>query len=213
MTTEPTEALAVGQTAESSVPSAAAADFLIVGIGASAGGLEALEQFFAHLPKERCGLAFVVIQHLSPTHKSIMDALLQKQTTMPVREIQDGMVLTPNCVYLNPPNKQVLMFQRTLQLVDLKADHRIPLPIDQFFRSLADDQADRAIGIVLSGTGSDGTLGLKAIKGAGGLTMVQDPADAQYDGMPHSAIETGLADYVLPAAALPAALTSPVSSP
>ncbi len=206
MANEPTEAPAVVQTAESSVPPAAAADFFIVGIGASAGGLEALEQFFAHLPKEPCGLAFVVIQHLSPTHKSIMDALLQKQTTMPVREIQDGMVLTPNCVYLNPPNKQVLMFQRTLQLVDLKADHRVPLPIDQFFRSLADDQADRAIGIVLSGTGSDGTLGLKAIKGAGGLIMVQDPADAQYDGMPHSAIETGMADYVLPAAALPAAL-------
>ncbi|GAK58733.1 conserved hypothetical CheR like methyltransferase protein [Candidatus Vecturithrix granuli] len=179
--------------------------FPIVGIGASAGGLEALEQFFTNMPGDS-HIAFVIIQHLSPKHKSIMGELLQKRTTMQVFEVQDGMTIAPDCIYLNPPDKQVIIIDNTLQLLESVKTQGIHLPIDTFFRSLSEDQGEKAICIVLSGTGSDGTQGLKAIKGAGGMTMVQDEHQAKYDGMPRSAIDSGQVDYVLPVENMPAEL-------
>jgi two-component system CheB/CheR fusion protein len=170
---------------------------IIVGIGASAGGQEAFEKFFAHLPGDS-GLAFVIVQHLDPTHKSILVELLQRYTPLQVWQVQDGMRVEPNCVYVIPPNRNLAVLQGRLHLLEREASRGLHLPIDSFFRSLAQDQGHKAVGIILSGTGSDGTLGLTAIKGEGGLTMVQDPASAGYDGMPRSAIATSLVDYILP---------------
>ncbi len=171
--------------------------FPIVGIGASAGGLDALEQFFTHLPATP-GMAFVVVQHLDPTHKSILADLVQRQTRMEVFEVEDGVKVQPNCVYIIPPDKDMGMMHASLHLTHPTARRGLRLPIDFLFRSLAHDQHERAIGIVLSGTGSDGTLGLKAVKEEGGMVMVQDPETAKYDGMPRRAIATGLVDVVLP---------------
>lgn len=185
---------------------------IIVGIGASAGGQEAFEKFFAHLPGDS-GLAFVVVQHLDPTHKSILVELLQRYTPLQVRQVQDGMRVEPNCVYVIPPNRTLAMLHGRLYLLEREASRGLHLPIDSFFRSLAQDQGDKAVGIILSGTGSDGTLGLTAIKGEGGLTMVQDPASAGYDGMPRSAIATGLVDYVLPPEQLPGQLLAYLKQP
>lgn len=170
---------------------------LVVGIGASAGGLEALENFFANVPPES-NMAFIVIQHLDPHHKSLMDSLLKKFTTMNISGIQDGMQIELNCIYLNPPDKNVLLRNGVFHLS--KQDRRagMNLPIDYFLRSLAQDQGNHAVCVILSGTGSDGTLGLKAIKETGGMTMAQEEEQAQYAGMPRSAIETGLVDVVLP---------------
>lgn len=172
--------------------------FPIVGIGASAGGLDALEQFFTHLPAEP-GMAFVVVQHLDPTHKSILADLVQGHTRMQVFEVEDGVKVKPNCVYIIPPDRDMGMLHATLQLMQPTARRGLRLPIDFFFRSFSQDQRERAIGVVLSGTGSDGTLGLKAVKEEGGMVMVQDPETAKYNGMPKSAIATGLVDFVLPA--------------
>ena len=177
-----------------------AAPFPIVGIGASAGGLEALQQFFTHMPAEG-DMAFVIVQHLDPTHKSIMSDLLQKYTPMPVAQVEDGMHVQLNHIYLIPPNTTLTLQESTLRLAPPEAPRGYRVPIDLFLRSLAHDQKDNAIGIILSGTGSDGTLGLKLIKEQGGMTMVQ--SDAKYMGMPHNALETGLVDYVLSAAEMP----------
>jgi len=166
----------------------------IVGMGASAGGLEALETFFAHAPPDT-GMAFVIVQHLSPTYKSAMDDLLRKRTSMKVMVTEDGMKVEPGNVYLNPPDREVAIFNGVLHLVDPVSTRGLRLPIDYFFRSLAEDQGERAICIILSGTGTDGTAGLRAVKGVGGLIMVQDQKQAKYDGMPGSAIDTGLVDY------------------
>jgi len=174
-----------------------AAGFPIVGIGASAGGLETLNDFFSVMPPD-CNMAFVVIQHLSPQHTSIMASLMDKHTKMSVREIKDAMKLEPNHVYLNPPGKNVAIFNRRLHLLEPVKNGVINMPIDFFFRSLSEDQGEKAIGIILSGTASDGTLGIKAIKGEGGMAMVQAPDTAKYDGMPRSAIETGVVDFILP---------------
>jgi two-component system CheB/CheR fusion protein len=176
--------------------------FPIVGIGASAGGLEALEIFFSHVPAD-CAMAFVVIQHLDPTHKSIMGALLNKYTKMEIAEITDGMVIKQNNVYLAPPDHNIAIIDRALHHVTPEKNHGVHLPIDFFFRSLAEDQGEQAIGVVLSGTGSDGTLGIEAIKGAGGLVMAQLEAQAKYSGMPKSAIDTGLVDFVMPVEEMP----------
>ncbi|MDQ7786166.1 MAG: chemotaxis protein CheB [Thermodesulfovibrionales bacterium] len=186
--------------------------FPVVGIGASAGGLEALEKFFTHMPPD-AGIAFVIIQHLDPKHKSIMDELLKRHTTMRVLQVADGLKLEPNSVYLNPPDKDVSIFNGHFQLTDPVEAHRIRLPINNLFRSLAEDQGENAICIILSGSGSDGTLGLKEIKGSGGMVMVQDPEQAQYDSMVRSAIETGLADYVLPAEKMPKELIGYIKQP
>ncbi len=186
--------------------------FPIVGIGASAGGLEALEGFFSNMP-DNSNLAVVVIQHLAPKYKSIMATLLNKYTTMKILEINDGMRALPNCVYLNTPGMDVAIMNRTFQLIQPLEPHAYRLPIDFFFRSLADDLGEKAICIVLSGTGTDGTLGLKAIKGAGGMTMAQDETEAKYDSMPRSAINTGAVDLVLPVERMPGELLKYIKHP
>ncbi|MCB2180518.1 MAG: PAS domain-containing protein [Desulfobulbaceae bacterium] len=177
----------------------------VVGIGASAGGLEAFEAFFSAMPAD-AGLAFILVPHLDPTHGSIMPELIQKRTTMPVLQIKDGMRVEPDTVYVVPPNQNLSILNGTLQLMELSRPRGVNLPIDSFLRALARDQGANAVGIILSGTGSDGTLGVKAIKGEAGMVMVQDEESAKYDGMPRSAIATGLADYVLPPGEMPGQL-------
>ena len=179
--------------------------FPIVGMGASAGGLEAFEQFFSKMSSES-GLAFVLIPHLDPTHASMMTELLRRVTKMEVTEARDGMKVKPDHVYVIPPNKEMSIFHGTLNLEAPKMAHGLRMPIDAFFRSLAEDQGETAIGIILSGTGTDGTLGLRAIHGQGGMVMIQDPKTAKYAGMPASAVQTGLVDYVLPAEKMPSEL-------
>ena len=177
----------------------------VVGIGASAGGLEALETFFDHAPCDS-GLAYVVVQHLSPDYKSLMVELLSKRTRMPVRRADEGIVVEADCVYLIPPKKNLEIAHGRLKLTEKNAHATLNLPIDIFFRSLAEERGDRAIGVILSGTGSDGMRGVRAIKEVGGLAIVQDPASARFDGMPRSAISTGLVDYVSPPEEMPAQL-------
>ena len=177
----------------------------IAGIGASAGGLEALELFFQKMPPNS-GIGFVVIQHLSPDYKSLMVELLSKQTQMRVFRAEEEMLVEPDCIYLIPPKKNMRIFKGRLNLKEKDPGATINLPIDIFFRSLAKDQGERAVGIVLSGSGSDGMRGVRAIKEAGGMAMVQDEETAKFDGMPRSAISTGLMDYVLPPDEMPEAL-------
>jgi two-component system CheB/CheR fusion protein len=181
------------------------APLYIAGIGASAGGLEALEGFFSRIPLDS-GLAFVVVVHLAPTHRSILAELLQKFTWMTVLQIQDGMKVQPNHVYVIPPNRELGLRDGALKLTRMLPEDRTRLTIDVFLRCLAEDRGDKAIGIILSGGGSDGSLGLRAIKEEGGLVIVQDPDTARHSSMPHSAIEVGLADYVLPPRDMPEAL-------
>jgi two-component system CheB/CheR fusion protein len=184
-----------------------AATFPIVGIGASAGGLAVFEQFFAAMPTDvDPGMAFILVQHLSPDHKSLLAELVRRYTRMQVYEVEDGMTVQPNCAYIIPPNHNMAFLNGKLHLLEPDARHGLRLPIDYFFRSLAQDQRERAICIVLSGTGSDGALGLRAIKEAGGMAMVQTPDSTEFDGMPRSAIATGLVDYVLLPEEMPAQL-------
>ncbi|MCB1820851.1 MAG: PAS domain-containing protein, partial [Candidatus Competibacteraceae bacterium] len=183
-----------------------------VGVGASAGGLEALESFFSQMPAES-GMAFIVIQHLSPDYKSMMVELLSKRTAMPVRRAEEGMLVEANSVYLIPPKKNLSIFHGKLLLSESDRSRGLNLPIDVFLRSLADDQADKAIGIILSGTGSDGVRGIRAIKEAGGMVMVQSEESARFDGMPRAAISTGLADFILPPDEMSAKLLSFVRHP
>ena len=184
----------------------------IVGIGASAGGLAAFEAFFSGMPAgSDPGMAFVLVQHLAPDHKSILTDLVKRYTRMQVFEVADGMAVLPNCAYIIPPNRDMAFLDGTLQLLQPVAPRGRRLPIDFFFSSLAQDQHERAICIVLSGTGSDGTLGVRAVKGEGGLVMAQNPESTEYDGMPRSAIATGLVDYVLQPAEMPAQLIAYVA--
>ncbi len=190
--------------------------FPIVALGASAGGLEALEQFFRHVP-DGSAVAFVVIQHLDPTHKGIMTELLQRATSMNVYQVRDRMRVKPGCVYVIPPNRDMSILHGVLHLFEPAAPRGLRLPIDFFFRSLAEDRKERSIGIILSGMGSDGTLGLRAIREKAGLVLVQDPASAKFPSMPQSAINAGLADIVAPVEELPgkimANLQHPVPAP
>ena len=169
----------------------------IVGIGASAGGLEACERFLANMPLNT-GMAFILVVHLDPTHASIMPELLQKSTKMKVLQVKDGMKVQPDSLYVIPPNKDLGILNGTLQLIDPSEAPGHRMPIDYFLRTLAEDQKERAICIILSGMGTDGTLGLRAIKGELGMVMTQEPRTAKYTGMPQSAIVTGLVDYLLP---------------
>ncbi len=181
--------------------------FPVVGIGASAGGLAAIEAFFSGMPADvDPGMAFVLVQHLSPDHKSILTGLVQRYTRMEVQEVVDGMQVRPNCAYIIPPNRDLAFLNGALHLLEPGAPRGLRLPIDFFFRSLAQDLREGAICVVLSGTGSDGTQGVRAVKGEGGLALAQTPASTEYDGMPQSAIATGLVDYVLPPAEMPAQL-------
>jgi len=170
--------------------------FPIVGIGASAGGLEACTKLLESLPPDT-GMAFVLVQHLAPTKDSILAELLSKATSMPVREVQDGMKVEPNHVYVIPPNTLMAVFHGALRLQPRAEPHAQHMPVDSFFRSLADDQAQNTVGIILSGTGSDGSLGIRAIKAEGGIVFAQDEQSAKYNGMPKSAVATGSVDYVL----------------
>jgi two-component system CheB/CheR fusion protein len=184
--------------------------FRIVGMGGSAGALEAFGQFFSHIRPDT-GLAFILVPHLEPTHKGMMPELLARQTSMEVVEIADGMRVQPNHVYVIPPNADLSILHGQLQVLEPTAPRGLRMPIDFFFRHLAADQKDKAIGIILSGMGSDGTLGLKSIKENLGMMMVQDPVSAKYDGMPRSAINTGLVDYVATAEELSAKLVRYIS--
>lgn len=182
----------------------------VVAIGASAGGLDALERFFDELPVNT-DAAFVVIQHLSPDHKSMMDNLLSRHTTMPVLMAENGMQMRANHVYLIPPGKNMTVAGSHLRLVP-KSPHGLSLPIDLFFGSLAAEYGNRTVGVILSGTGSDGTRGAVAINDAGGFLLAQDPETAKFDGMPRSVIATGLVDEVMPPEMLASRIVGHVSN-
>jgi two-component system, chemotaxis family, CheB/CheR fusion protein len=172
-------------------------NFLIVAIGASAGGIEAFAELIRELPPDT-GMAFVLIQHLDPHHKSMLAELFSRQTAMSVREVTDGMSVEPNHAYVIPPNASMTISNRTLRLGPRIASRGAHMETDRFMRSLAEDQGNRAIGVILSGTGTDGTLGMMEIQAHGGVTFAQDESTASYDGMPRSAIAAGCVDYVLP---------------
>ena len=181
--------------------------FPVVGMGASAGGLAAFEAFFSSLPAERTlGMAFVVVQHLAPDHKSLLSDLIRRWTRMPVFNVENGMRLEPDCVYINVPNHDLVVEGASLRLKPPAQARNQRLPIDIFLRSLARELRERAIAIILSGTGSDGTLGVRDVKGVGGMVMAQLPETCAFDGMPLSAIATGLVDFQLAAQAMPAQL-------
>jgi two-component system, chemotaxis family, CheB/CheR fusion protein len=181
-------------------------NFPVVGIGASAGGLEALEQFLGNVP-ENSGMAFIVIQHLDPTQKGMLPELLQRVTKMKVLQVADNMHVKPDFVYVIPPNASMSILKRVLYLFEPVEARGLRLPIDFFFRSLAEDQKGQSIGLILSGMGSDGSLGLRAIKENNGIVMVQDPATARYDSMPRNAIESVNVDIVSEVSELPGKLS------
>jgi two-component system CheB/CheR fusion protein len=179
--------------------------FAMVGIGASAGGLAALKRFFQHMPANS-GLAFVVIVHLSAEHESHLPNLLQPHVRMPVHQVTETTVIERDHVYVIPPGSNLAAVDSHLHLSAIEESRRDRAPIDHFFRTLAKTFDGVSVGVILTGTGSDGTLGIKAIKQVGGLTIAQEPNEAEYDGMPQSAIATGLIDLVLPVAEIPAAI-------
>ncbi|MGI6206632.1 MAG: chemotaxis protein CheB [Anaerolineae bacterium] len=176
--------------------------FAVVGIGASAGGLEPLEEFFSHVPPNS-GIAYVVVQHMSPPHRSALAELLGRNTSMPVVEATQGQQVEPDHVYVIPPGCYLSISDSVLTLTAPEGERAPRNTFDLFFRSLAAARREEAIGVILSGSGTDGTLGIRAIKGEGGLVVVQDPSTAEHDGMPTSAIVTGLVDLVLPVAQMP----------
>lgn len=180
--------------------------FPVVGIGASAGGLEALKEFFGRLSSP-VNMTFAVIMHLDPRRSSGLASLLQKYTTLPVRTIEDGMMIECDRVYVAPPNRDVGTINNTFQLLEPVRTGGLHLPVDFFLQGLAEEKGSLAARVILSGTGSDGTVGLRAIKAEGGLVVVQDRDPARYSGMPASALKTGLADFVLPPGLMVATLT------
>jgi two-component system CheB/CheR fusion protein len=181
--------------AKRETPVAISNTFPVVGVGASAGGFEAFMELIKALPP-KTGMAFVLVPHLDPTHESAMSELLGRGTKMTVVQVEHGMKVKPDQVYVIPPGRQMTISGGVLQL-EVRQYQTPPMPIDIFFRSLAEDQRNNAIGVILSGTASDGTLGLAAIKGEGGITFAQEPKTAKYDGMPSSAIASGAVDFVL----------------
>jgi two-component system CheB/CheR fusion protein len=186
--------------------------FHIVGMGASAGGLESLEDFFDNMQADS-GLAFVVIQHLSPDFKSLMDELLSRHTQIAIHRVEDGMVVEPNSIYLIPPKKEMIISDGKLLLTDKDPSEGLSLPIDTFFKSLAQDAGERAVAIVLSGTGSDGSRGIRSINNEGGLVIAQDVDTAKFDGMPRAAQESGIVDLILSPPEMPAALLRYIKHP
>ncbi len=185
--------------------------FIIVGIGASAGGLEALETFFGNVPPD-IGAGFVVVTHMDPEHRSLLPELLQQSTAMPVLQIKHGMKVRPNTVYVIPPNTNLTVQRGILNLEEPSRPRGMRLPIDHFFRGLAQDQDSKAVGILLSGMGHDGVLGLRSLKERLGMVMVQDPITAGFPSMPRSVIVSGVADYIAPADELPRLLASYIQS-
>lgn len=176
--------------------------FPVVGIGASAGGVQTLQRFFEQMPASS-GMAFVIVLHLSPKHESSLDSILQRVTRMPVQQVLEPTRIQANHVYIIPPSKELSMTDGFLRITDLKRPEGRHTAIDLFFRSLAQVHRERALCLVLSGTGADGTQGLKRIKELGGVTIAQSPEDAEYDGMPRSAVASGMVDFVLPASEIP----------
>jgi two-component system, chemotaxis family, CheB/CheR fusion protein len=174
----------------------------VVGIGASAGGLEAIHELFDSFPKDS-GLSFIIVQHLSPDYKSLLAELVSKHTQMKVSEAEDGMLVLPNHVYVIPSKKLMTFRNGRLRLADKPVSNVPNTAIDHFFVSLAEEKGDKVIGVILSGTGTDGSKGILAIKSAGGMVVVQDPATAKFDGMPNSAIDTGVVDLILPPELIP----------
>jgi two-component system CheB/CheR fusion protein len=187
------------------LPARGSRDFPVVGIGASAGGLDACRKLVEALPTGT-GMAFILVQHLDPTHESMMVDLLTGHTSMTVGQATDGMPIELDHFYVIPPGTYLAVGNGALHLTQPLARHGARLPVDFLLHSLAADYGERAICIILSGTGADGSLGLKAVKEHGGLVIAQDPVEAAYDGMPRSAIMTGAVDLVLPVANIPAAL-------
>lgn len=181
--------------------------FPLVGIGASAGGIQALRQFFAHTPSDT-GMAFVVILHLSPTYDSNAAALIQSVSLMPVVQVTEAVPVVPNQIYVIPPAHDLSMIDGSIRLNKRGSRHERHAPIDLFFRTLADSHGQHAVAIVLSGSGSDGANGIARIKELGGVTLAQDPQEAEFSDMPRSAVATGHVDYTLPVAALPGALVA-----
>jgi len=181
--------------------------FPVVGLGASAGGLQALLQFFENMPKGN-GMAFVVILHLSPKHQSSADNVLQRSTHMPVIQVTERMPLQAEHVYVIAPNQQLSMDDGSLSVSELKRTAGHHVAIDVFFRTLAAAHRERAFAVVLSGTGSDGAVGIERIKEQGGVTLAQEPAEAEHEGMPQAAVDTGMIDFVLPVADMPAKLVA-----
>jgi two-component system CheB/CheR fusion protein len=177
----------------------------VVGIGASAGGLDPLVRFFDNLPKDT-GMAFVIVQHLSPDFRSLMDELLARHTLLPIHLVEDGMPVQPDHVYLIPAKKEMIISGGRLLLSERHRQQELTLPIDVFFRSLAQDCGPRAVAIVLSGGGSDGSRGICHVHDAGGLVLAQDLESAQFDGMPRAAIETGVVDHAVPPQDMPRVL-------
>jgi two-component system CheB/CheR fusion protein len=186
--------------------------FLVVALGASAGGLNALQRFFEHMPPDS-GMAFVVMMHLAPDYESHLAALLQGFTEMPVLQVNEPVALQPNHVFVAPPNRNLFAVGDQLGLAALEEQRSERAPIDYFFRTVANTLRMRAICVVLSGSGSDGTQGLRSVKEMGGLTVAQDPADAEYDAMPKSAIATGQVEIVLPVEDIAAKLLEYVRTP
>src|SRR6266516_3223445 len=170
--------------------------FPVVSIGASAGGLEATTQLLKNLPRAP-GLAFVLVQHLDPTHESALSAVLSRATSMPVSEARNNLRLEPNRVYVIPPNRIIDLAEGRLKVSLRRDSHELHMPIDHFLESLAEEEGHRAIGVILSGNGSDGTRGLLAVKAAGGITFAQDEKSAKHHAMPASAIAAGCVDFVL----------------
>src|SRR5215470_14132258 len=179
----------------------------VVGIGASAGGITALREFFNRVGKDS-GMAYVVILHLSPQHESTLPELLQSRTMLPVTQVTEPVKVQPNHVYVIPPLKYLIMSDGMIRLTEPERTHGHPTSIDLFFRTLADAYGKDAVAILLSGAGADGTIGLGRIKEQGGFAIAQDPTEAEYDNMPRSAIDAGLVDLIMPVAEMPAKLVA-----
>ena len=188
-------------------PDVKSGKFPIVGIGASAGGLEALEQFLKNVP-DKSGMAYVVVQHLDPTQKGMLPELLQRISKMKVFQVEDLMKVKPDCVYVIPPNKTMSIFKGVLHLFEPVEARGLRLPVDYFLRTLADDQEEYAVGIILSGMGSDGSSGIRLIKEKNGIVLVQEPDTAKFDSMPRNAIGSGVVDIVAPPEKLPSELVN-----
>jgi two-component system CheB/CheR fusion protein len=174
----------------------------VVGLGGSAGSIEALKMFFSYMPEDS-GLAFVVVLHLSPEYESSLAGVLQEWTPMSVIQVSEPIKVEANCIYVIPPRKHLLMADGHLILTDLPREYGKRSAVDIFFRTLAETHGSHSAAIVLSGIDGDGATGIKRIKEVGGLTAAQKPEEAQHDGMPRSAIETGMVDWVLPVAEMP----------
>jgi len=200
----------MGSSATSIAPPGSSAPRRIVGIGASAGGLAALKQFLSQVPAES-RMAYVVVQHLDPTQKALLPELLQRVTRMPVREATQGIPVEPDCVYVIPPNTELSVTGHRLKLAVPEEPRGLRSPVNVLFSSLAREEGERSIGVVLSGMGSDGTQGLQAIKAVGGLSVVQAPESAEFDSMPRSAINAGCTDIVAPPGELPARIMAYVA--